>query len=251
MKYQKTEITNVLARYQKFYQKINGGIDGYYESVIINADLYEVIENNPIACFSVDNERGLTSLVLYSDSNIGYDQVFDYVIGLPLFNNLLFTENDLSFLRNVSKHSIKYEIQAYNFEVSEEITSQLNMQVVTKEDVEEIMTSFGDFIRYNKMDLINIKSFYLKIENKLISFGALEPLKLNSNRYCISMIVSEDERGKGYGSETVKHLIQYLQANKLEVNARCYVLNESSKRTLLKSGMKISNRLYKAEKFKD
>ncbi len=98
------------------------------------------------------------------------------------------------------------------------------------------------------MDIKEVKSFYYKKNNEIISFGALESLKLNSNRYCISMIVNEKYRGKGYGVETVKYLISYLQEYKHEVNARCYVKNEISKKTLLRSGMNISNMLYKSGK---
>ena len=82
----------------------------------------------------------------------------------------------------------------------------------------------------------------------MISLGAQEALRLNEDRYCISMIVSEKQRKQSYGCETVKFLVEYLQSNNLECNARCYVHNEASRKTLLKSGLYISNILYKAKK---
>jgi RimJ/RimL family protein N-acetyltransferase len=84
----------------------------------------------------------------------------------------------------------------------------------------------------------------------MIAFGGLEPMELNDERFCISMIVNEKYRGRGYGSEVVKYLIEFLQLNDLQANARCYVKNELSKKTLLKAGMRISNKLLKVENIK-
>lgn len=250
MKYKVSNIEPVFNSYKRHYQEINGGIDGYYEKVILGATIYEVIDREPIACFSVHETRGLTSLVLYPSFLEKYEEVFNYVIDLPLFDNILFTENDSSFLSNVVKHNIDYEVQAYNFEVDILMPSKLEMKESKQEDYEALMKQFGTFIDYNNIDLNMTTTFYYKVENEFISFGALEPLQLNDKRYCISMIVNEAYRGLGYGTETVKFLNNYLQSKKLEVNARCYVLNEVSKKTLLRSGMKISNKLYKVEGLK-
>jgi RimJ/RimL family protein N-acetyltransferase len=251
MRYIKSSIDNVFAKYQDYYQAINGGIDGYYENTILDADIYEIIEEEPIACISVHKTRGLTSLVVYTPYIRDYSLIFSYIINLPFIQNILFTEKDMNFLKNVKKHNLDYQTQSYNFEVEKEITTNLQMEPTNKKMHKKIINEFGQFIDYNNMRLSKINSFYLEENNELISFGALEPLRLNKTRYCLSMIVSEKYRGKGYGVETVKFLIQYLQANQLQVNARCYVLNDISKKTLLSGGMKITNELYKIENFKN
>ena len=111
--------------------------------------------------------------------------------------------------------------------------------------VQELKTSFHHFISYNHIDLEHVTSFFYRDKEKYICFGALEPLVLNSNRYCMSMVVHESYRHLGYGTQIVRFLINYLSQKGLECNARCYVLNDVSKKTLLKSGMKISNRLFR------
>ncbi len=248
VKYKECFNQNVTSIYKQHYKNINGGIDGYYEKTILNSQMYEVYTHETLAFFSVHPERGLTSLVVLPNCFEMYDRIFTYVLDLPLFSQILFSENDKHFMYHIKKNNIQYDIQSYNFEAHQKIVSSIQMNIVKKEDITRLNKEFGEFIDYNRISLESNKSFYYAKDDNLVSFGALEPLKLNENRYCISMIVSEKYRNKGFGCETVKFLIEYLQSNNFEVNARCYVHNEASKKTLLKSGLHISNLLYKATK---
>jgi GNAT superfamily N-acetyltransferase len=245
MKYRKYINGDTLGLYKQYYKSIDGGIDGYYEKTILDADIYEVYENHTIAYFSVYPNRGLTSLYVLDESQEVYNTIFEFVIDLPLFKNILFTENDKRFINAIKQYNIPYEIQAYNFISDINVVSSIRLKSVTSADYVAIQKEFGEFINYNNIKLERTQTFLYKIDEKLISFAAVEPLRLNDKRCCISMIVKEEYRRKGIGQETVKFLIEYLHTNDLEANARCYVLNEASKRTLLKSGMIISNYLYK------
>lgn len=244
----KHKITRInLQTFKDYYNSIQGGIDGYYEKTIVNSNHYVLMCEDIIGYFTVHTERGLTSLIVL-DEFIGlYEEIFRYVTSLDIVDKILFTENDELFLKYIQKYNFDYEIQAYNFEVNKKITSHFQMDKVDNAIIEEVLLLFGEFIQYNNMDLKQIDSFHYKEDNDVISFGALEPMLLNENRYCISMIVNEKYRQLGYGSKTIQFLINYLQSNNKEVNARCYVKNEVSKRTLLKSGMTISNHLFKCE----
>ncbi len=250
MNYCKSKIENVFSRYLHHYQNLRGGIDGYYERTIVNATIFEVIDEKPIACFSVHKERGLTSLVVYPKYRNRYSIIFDYVIDLPLFEHVLFTEKDLLFVESIKRRGFEYQIQALNFEVKNEIESTFVMNKTTSNDYQVLQNKYGDFINYNNMKLDKITSFYYRDNDNIVCFGALEPLILNKNRYCLSMIVSEEYRKQGYGSKTIQFLISYLHKQGKEANARCYVLNEVSKKTLLRSGMEMSNYLYKCEYIK-
>ncbi len=245
MKHRKVEMN--VDRYRLFYKKISGGIDGYYEKTILEGDCYEVYEENTLAYFTLHKERGLTSLVVLEDYETRYTELFNFVLGLNVFDKMMFTENDLSFLSEVQKRGFLIETQSYNFEVNKEVKSEIQMTPTTTSELEALHETFGEFIKYNEMNLRNMASFYLMENDDLIAFGGLESLILNENRFCISMIVNEQYRGQGYGSEVVRYLIEFLQLNLLEVNARCYVKNEASKRTLLRAGMVISNTLLKVE----
>ena len=248
MNHKKNMHENFVSIYKQHYKNINGGIDGYYEKTILDSQIYEIYTNATLAFFSVHPTRGLTSLVVLPDHIKLYEMIFSYVIQLPLFTHILFSENDEQFLNQIKKNNIQYEIQAYNFVANQKTISSIQMNIVKHEDMDRIKKEFGEFIEYNQISLESNKSFYYAKDGKLISFGALEPLRLNENRYCISMIVSDAYRKMGYGSETVKFLVEYLQSNNLECNARCYVQNEASRKTLIKSGLIISNFLYKAQK---
>lgn len=233
--------------YINYYKSINGGIDGYYERTILDGQLFTVIDEEVTAYFTLHEERGLTSLFVLPEYKEIYDDIFDYVLDSHMFNNLLFSENDSIFHIACKRRGLHVEIQAYNFEMNKSITSKIILEKTNENIVKEFSNDVKEFIDYNHMDLKSIDSFYYKLNGDIISFGALEPLQLNPNRYCLSMIVNDDYRGKGYGYKTVQFLIEYLQQNKKEVNARCYVENTISKKTLLKSGMVISNVLYKVE----
>jgi len=239
---------NILSIYRQHYQRIHGGIDGYYEKTILDSPIFEIYADVTLGCFSVHPERGLTSLVVLPEHIDMYETIFSYVIGLRLFCHILFSEKDTQFVNQMKRNNIPYEIQAYNFEANRKITSSIQMNHVKKEDIGRIRKEFGEFIEYNRISLENTQAFYYAKGDQLISFGALEPLRLNEKRCCISMIVSETYRNRGYGSETVKFLVEYLQSRNLECNARCYIHNEASRKTLIKSGLVVSNLLYKAQK---
>lgn len=233
---------------ESYYKKISGGIDGYYERMIINADIYVIKETDILAYFSVNQERGLTSLIVMPEHQSKYDEMFDFVMKTKLFTKILFTENDARFFDSIKRLNLPYEPQAYNFEALNTINTPFEMEIVNDANREAVYNQFSEFIEYNKMNLKNIDSF-VHIENDtIICFGALEPILINKNRYALSMIVHESYRGQGYGAKVVQYLVQYAQKLGKEVNARCYVLNEVSKKTLLKSGLTISNMLYKVER---
>lgn len=239
---------NILSIYQAYYKQINGGIDGYYERTILDAQIYEVHTHITLAFFSVHPTRGLTSLVVLPEHNISYGRIFAYVMGLPLFTLILFSSQDQRFLSHIQKANIPYEIQAYNFAAKHHTESSLPMTLVGNTDIGRIEREFGEFIRYNGISLESNTAFYYAKSDALISFGALEPLKLSDRRFCISMVVNESFRRMGYGSETVKFLVAYLESQGQEANARCYVHNEASRKTLIGSGLVITNVLYKAQK---
>ncbi|MCF7932457.1 MAG: GNAT family N-acetyltransferase [Acholeplasmataceae bacterium] len=239
---------DILSIYKAYYKQINGGIDGYYERTILDAQIYEVHTHVTLALFSVHPIRGLTSLVVLPEHITTYETIFSYVIGLPLFTSILFSGQDQRFLSHIQKANIPYEIQAYNFAAKQHTESSMLMTLVQNTDIDRIEREFGEFIRYNGISLESNTAFYYAKGDTLISFGALEPLRLNDKRFCMSMVVNESFRRRGYGSETVKFLVSFLESQGQEANARCYVHNEASRKTLIRSGLVITNVLYKAKK---
>ena len=132
MIYKKVNSLDLLEIYYDFYRRINGGIDGYYEKVILEGDIYVIENDNFLDCFSIHNTRGLTSLVVLPDYEESYSDIFSFVIQLSLFDNFLFTENDNLFKKHIEMLNIPYEKQAYNFDVMEKIVSNIVMKKVTK-----------------------------------------------------------------------------------------------------------------------
>ena len=214
MKYYKVEINSAMEAVKQYYIDIKGGIDGYYEKTILDANIYAVEEGSIMAYFSVHEERGLTSLVVLPQYISKYTVIFNYVFDSSLFSKILFTENDKQFMENIREKGISYEYQAYNFEVDTKIHTEYIMKPVMNEDINLIKLKFNEFIDYNNIDLNKTKTFYYSDSEDLISFGAIEPLRLDPNRYCISMIVSDKYRNKGVGTETVKGKVTMVNGSK-------------------------------------
>ena len=248
MNHKKSIVLNKIEIYKDYYKSIDGGIDGYYEKTILEADFYEVFDSETLAYFTVHETRGLTSLVVNDKGRKQYNLIFDYVMNLSLFDNVLFSDKDTAFLDCIQKNHYHFEVQAYNFVVGDaKAARRISMRKTESNIKSKVIEEFSDFITYNNLDLEMIESFYYKEKEDVVSFAALEPLVLNPSRYCLSMIVNKKYRGLGYGTKTVQYLINYLQKKGLEGNARCYVKNEISKKTLLRSGLILSNKLLKIE----
>ncbi len=240
MNFKKVPHTKKLELFSSYFQFLTFGIDGYLERLMKRSDTYII---NEIGFFSVF-ENTLVCYHMFAQDITTYDLYLDDILNHFSINKILFPSNDLLLARCYEKYDIKE--QAYNFTYEEICTSNFNMRLATSSDKEKVYKVFGEFLNYNEIVYDESDVFIYQKGNEIISLGLYENYVI-TNRACVAMIVNERYRKKGYGTKTLKFLVEELQRLNIDVNARCYVLNEASLHTLKKAGFKVSNMLLKIE----
>ena len=225
--------------YKNYIQLLGYGIDGYLERLILQSDTF-LIED--LGFFSI-NENTLVGFHLYEGNPDLYKQFIKDIIDDYQVEKILFPSNDDVLVKALSDYDIKD--QAYNFIYPNTCESDFEMILATKQDKESILNTFGEFLEYNEIVYEENELFYYK-EDDIVCLGLFEQYTID-NRACVAMIVNEKYRKKDYGTKTLKFLVKELQHRNIKVNARCYVLNEASKRTLEKAGFIHSNTLLKID----
>jgi len=241
---------NRIKIYRKYLQEIGFGIDGYYETTMIDEKCYFLFENVNKGVISIHEERGLTGFYIFKEYIDEYETLLDYVLSLREVTKMLFTDCDRQLFKSIQKRGFKIEMQAFNFGLEKTIDTDYKMELAIVENIELYIRVFGDFVLDYKRRIDN-NELYIKYDSNgyPISLGAYEPMILNPKKACVSMKVSNKYLRKGYGLQTVLFIIKTLQDKGIEPNARCWYLNEISKKTLLKSGFKVSNHLLRVESF--
>ena len=234
--------------YREYYHLLKYGIDGYHERTMVDGDSYLLFDNEVKGIISIHEERGLTGFYILDQFLYEYSTILSFVLALPEVTNIMFSTKDTLFTEEITRRQYKTEIQAYNFLLDEELETDYKMELATIDDIELYKTTFGDFIKDYEIKIQN-KELYIKYDSKgeFISLGAYDPMILNPKRACIAMKVVESQRQKGYGVKTILFLNQILKEKNMIPNARCWVKNKPSKKTLLKSGFKVSNLLLRVD----
>ncbi len=232
----------VLSLYKKYYDELKYGIDGYYERTMLEGDNFLIIGEEVMGIYSVYEERGITGFYVLEKFKERYEEILSYVLDNTTETLLFMTNKDKLLLSEIDRRGYDCEIQSYNFFVKENITTEFTMTLANIDEVDEIEKIFGDFAK-NYQEKITKKELYVKKDklDKYICLGFYEPLTLDPNKACVAMKIVEDERKKGYGYKTVQFIIQTLQDKNITPNARCWVKNHASKKTLEKSGFINSN----------
>jgi len=255
LKLEKISYKKALPIYKEYYNRFKQGIDGYYEKIILNGDHYNLVDEVTVGIVSI-NENQLTGFYIFDNGSPKYSEYFTYVLNQDIIKRIMFSTIDKRLYKEIQDRKLKIEFQAYNFIFNSEINTKFRMEFASKDQLKFIEDNFLDFIE-NSIGS-SIESFSKKIEkseifigydsnDNPISMGVIEQMLLNPSKYCLGMIVLENQRRKCYGIKTLQYLIKYLKDNNREVNARCWYYNEASKKTLLKAGFKVSNLLLRVE----
>lgn len=233
--------------YKKYFDELEYGIDGYYETRIINSKHYSIIDTDVVGICSIDDENWLTALYVFPENRERYENIFGFIVECSFVKKILFTTKDLLFTSIVKKNKYVLEDQAYNFIMKKSIKTNYEMEYAKIADVETISNTFGDFVKDYKQKIKDNQLFVRYERGQLVSLGFYDPFKIYEKRACIAMKVVESERRKGHGVKVLEFLIQHLQSNNIFVNARCWIKNEASRKTLLKTGFEPTNKLMRIE----
>lgn len=63
------------------------------------------------------------------------------------------------------------------------------------------------------------------------------------------MIVNENQRNKGFGTDTIRAMIQESKNRNCSVQAGCWLYNHASKKTLMKAGLSQINMIIRVNEF--
>lgn len=236
----KTNNDLTLSLYRDYIQLLGYGIDGYVERLIRQSDTY-LIED--LGFFSV-YEQTLVGLHFFDQDVQTYKKYLDAILSEFDIDTILFPSNDKVLMTLYSSYDVLD--QAYNYLYPNPVKTDFKMKVATASDKEGIYDVFGAFLNYNEVPYDDTIIYYHKENDDFVSLGFYEKYLID-NRACVAMIVNEQYRKKGYGTKTLHFLVQELQQKNIKVNARCYVLNHASRKTLLKAGFIDSNKLLKIE----
>ena len=88
------------------------------------------------------------------------------------------------------------------------------------------------------------------MDGQVVSFGIIEKSKLFEGQASLGMFVIREQRGRHYGSYTIRELMRLCRSQQIVPNAGCFARNEFSRNALSHAGMISNTRLLKV-KFTD
>ena len=89
--------------------------------------------------------------------------------------------------------------------------------------------------------------FLGKMDGQVVSFGIIEKSKLLSDQASLGMFVIREQRGRHFGSCTIRELIRVCQSQRIIPVAGCFARNEFSRNALSHAGMVSDTRLLKVK----
>lgn len=252
MKLVKAERKQRVEAYKRYSNQLVYGIDGYYERTLIDADSYFLFDRHNKGIISIHIERGLTGFYIFDEYLDEYEELLDFVLSLERIKKIMFSDTDIKLYNSLRLRGYNIEMQAYNFVLKNNYKSDYDMELANLHDINLLEKVFGNFIKDYETKIKNNEIFINYDKDKYpISLGAFDMMILKEKRACIAMKVSEKYLRQGYGVKTVVFIINILKGLGIESNARCWYMNEISKKTLLKSGFEVSNHLLRVENVKN
>ena len=127
-----------------------------------------------------------------------------------------------------------------------EKTLGITLELANMEKDEEILNICHDFL---ESEIENIKRgideeiYIARYENKIIGFGIIEYQKIVNIYASIGMIVCEEYRQKGFGTNILNGLKNIVKAKGLQAISGCWYYNHNSKKTMESAGAYSKTRL--------
>ncbi|WBW98574.1 GNAT family N-acetyltransferase [Oceanirhabdus sp. W0125-5] len=251
MKFISTTIEELRGFYVEYFMEINGGFDDFFEDIIKEGKHYRIeSESNVIGGFSITGDNKLSVIYLVPEKRNLYEKVFERLLVFQEVQGIVTITNDTMMMTQLMRRNFRIRKQACNFTyLMEDAETELVMKLATLEAVSVLEELFGDFLE-DYSEEIKLNKVYLGYdEGELVSLGLINEHDLVPNTVSIGMIVADSKRCRGFGTETIKGLINIAKEKSLRVQAGCWFYNHASKKTLLKAGMTQSNMIIRVDEF--
>lgn len=248
MKFKLCNFNEVKEMYESFYQELLDGFDDYYDGEIMKSKFYQITEEDKILGVCSIFENTLTSLYVKESYKYLYGKIFDEVIHFDFVNSIVMSSNDNQLMNEVLVRKFQYDTFAMNYKYVNAQKTDIEMSLASMLDLEEIKSSFKDFLE-NYEELIENNALYLyKANNQIASMVNVHKMKIPKNSYSIGVIVHENNQSNGIGTQSLIYVANLLYDNGGTVHSGHWIYNHKSRKMHDKAKFKKSNLLIKIER---
>jgi N-acetylglutamate synthase-like GNAT family acetyltransferase len=239
----KCTLENIMKYILEYYQENRIIVDSFWEGYVRESNFYIIEYNqNTIGYFAINNETVLTLFNLFEEYRNISQELFGIARKYESVKEALIPTGDEYFISHAIDNYAKMEKQAYFSIYTEKKPEKLvdiKLELADVEKDEDILNICHDFLK-NEME--NIKNgideeiYIARHENDVIGFGIIEYQKIVNIYASIGMIVCEQHRQKGFGSNILNRLKNIVKGKGLQAISGCWYYNHNSKKTMESAG---------------
>jgi N-acetylglutamate synthase-like GNAT family acetyltransferase len=246
----KCTLENIVKKILEYYKENGIIVDSFWEGNVRESNFYAIEYNqNIIGYFAINNETVLTLFNLFEEYRNISQELFGIIKKYESVKEALIPTGDEFFISHAIDNYTRIEKQAYfsiYTERSPEKSLNIKLELADMEKDEDILNICRDFLK-NEME--NIKKgideeiYIVRHENNVIGFGVIEYQKIVNIYASIGMIVCEEYRQKGFGSNILNELKKIVKGKGLQAISGCWYYNHDSKKTMESAGAYSKTRL--------
>jgi RimJ/RimL family protein N-acetyltransferase len=234
----------------EYYKSNNIIVDSFWEGHVRESTFYKIEHNkSTIGYFGINNGTILVLFNIFENYRNIAQEIFLTVKKYESVKEALIPTGDEFFISHAIDNYIRIEKQAYfsiytNKPPKKELNVKLQLADVEK-DKEKLNLCY-DFL---KGEIENIKNgrdeeIYIAWDgDEIKGFGVIEYQKVVSKYASIGMIVREEYRKKGYGSNILQGLKEIVNRKGYTAVSGCWYYNHNSKKAMESAGAYSKTRL--------
>jgi predicted acetyltransferase len=241
---------NIMEYIFGYYNENRIIVDSFWEGEVRNSNFYAIEYNQKvIGYFAINNGMVLTLFNVFEQYRNISQELFEIVKKYESVKEALIPTGDEFFISHAIDNYTKIEKQAYfSIYTEKEPEKLLNIKLVLAniERDEDILNICHDFL---KNEIENIKKgideeiYIARHENEVVGFGVIEYQKIVKRYASIGMIVCEEYRQKGFGSNILNGLKKIVTEKGFQALSGCWYYNHNSKKTMESAGAYSKTRL--------
>jgi predicted acetyltransferase len=225
-------------------------VDSFWETHVRDGNFYKIMFGNDIVgYFSIHKETVLVLFnVLEKYRNIS-QEIFTIIKKYETIKEALIPTGDEFLISHAIDNYSKIEKQAYFSIYTDKQPNNIISIELKLADIEkdiEILNLCHDFLKHeieNIKKSIDEEIYIATYEDNIIGFGVIEYQKIVEVYASIGMIVREEYRKKGYGTNILNGLKNIAKSKGKTAVSGCWYYNHNSKKTMESAGAYSKTRL--------
>ncbi len=232
-------------------QSYSSPVDSYYEDHVIESKHYRIhCDRQAVGYASIFEDSMLTQFALAPSKKALGAEVFQFLIQQKALKEAYLSTADAFFLCCALDQQQSVSVQDWVFQAAQEIPQTIpgfSLTQARTDDHDLIRQKDEGFFQNLPGNLQKGEIVVGRMNGQVVSFGILEKSKLLAEQASLGIFVVKEQRGKHYGSETIRGLIHVCRMKQIMPVAGCFARNEYSRNALLRAGMFSSARLLKVK----